>query len=149
MYSSVTDIKRLISEATLLQLCDDDNVGAIVESPSNTAYLNIVAAIEQADALINTYIGGRYTVPVTLDPLPQILRDASGNLAVCNLFDRRREMDVPEGVERRRKSILQVLKDIAAGTAEIAELSSASSASILTNKTAADRMFTDTLLNRF
>ena len=149
MYSSATDIKRLISEATLLQLCDDDNVGAIVESPSNTAYLNIVAAIEQADALINTYIGGRYTVPVTLVPLPQILRDASGNLAVCNLFDRRREMDVPEGVERRRKSILQLLKDIAAGTAEIAELSTSASVAIHTNKTAADRMFTDTLLNTF
>lgn len=146
-YSTLDDIKRLTSYETLLQLCDDDQVGDIVVSPPNTAYQNVVQAIEQADNVIDSYIGGRYELP--LESTPASVADCSANFALCNLFDRRRELDVPEGVEARRKRFMDWLKDIQAERAVIPELHAAKSASSKVDKTADDRMFTDTVLDQY
>jgi len=146
-YSTHTAIAGLISNATLLQLCDDDAVGEIVITPPNTAYTNIVQAIAQADNLIDSYVGSKYTLPFATTPAS--IADCSANLALCNLYDRRREMDVPEGVERRRKQFTQWLKDIQAGRATIPELQSSKPASYVVSKSEDDRVFTSDILSQF
>ncbi|MFA5751115.1 MAG: DUF1320 domain-containing protein [Candidatus Paceibacterota bacterium] len=146
-YSTHDDIKRLISYDTLLQLCDDDNVGDIVVDPPNTAYANVLQAIVQADNTIDSYIATKHTLPLAITP--GCVKDCSANLALCNLYDRRREMDVPEGVERRRKQFTQWLKDVQMGKATIMELQSEQPASYIVNKTSSDQIFTDDLLSSF
>ena len=146
-YSTLDDLKKALPVQTLLQLCDDDNVGVIVTSPPNTAYNNIVHAIEQADNLIDSYVGDRYDIPE--EDVPGVIRDASVNLAICFLFDRKREMDVPDGVERRRKAAITWLKDVQSKKASIPELKESRNPMYSVSKTEDDRMFTDTILDQY
>jgi phage gp36-like protein len=149
MYCTYDDLKHAISKTTLLQLCDDDNVGDIVVDPPNDAYDNLVAAVVKADNEINSYLAGRYTVPVTTVPLPGVINGISIDLSICELFNRRRDMEVPKGIVDRRKAALQLLKDIKEGIADVAELSGSRSSAYLTNKTENDRIFTDGVLEQF
>ena len=147
-YCAYTDIISLISKDTLLQLCDDDNVGDIVVSPPNTAYSNIVAAIAKADAKIDSYIDSRYALP--LATVPDQVRDASADLALCNLYYRRRELDVPEGIERREKNVIAWLKDVQAGRASIPDLTEeVSDRGYVVSKTEDDRYFNDDLMDTY
>ncbi len=147
-YCTLDDIKALLSYERLLQLCDDDDVGEVVVDPPNTAHTNIVAAIAEGDAIIDSKIAGRYTLPLT-EPYPVQVAKCSANLAVCALYDRRREMDVPEGVERRRKQWLKWLDDVQANKAEIPDLDEATTGGgYSVSRKATDRIFTDDLLSR-
>lgn len=149
MYCSLDDLKQLQTEELLLQLTDDNGVGAFVTSPANQPYLAVVQAIGDADTLINAYLSGRYTVPIAA-PIPPMVRQISANLALCNLYDRRRELDVPEGIAARRKRFVQVLTDIKTERADIPELTTVAiaPAAFLVSKTAADEIFSDELLSR-
>lgn len=147
-YCDHNDIVRLISKETLLQLCDDDDVGDIVVSPPNTAYSNIVSAIAEADATIDSYIDSRYALP--LESTPHQIKNASANLALCNLYFRRRELDVPDGIERREKKWLSWLKDVQAGKASIPDLTEeVSDRGYVVSKTDEDRVFSDDVLNTY
>lgn len=148
-YSTYIDIQKLISAETLLQLCDDDDVGSIVVSPPNTAYNNIVEAIEQADAIIDSYLDSRYVVPITV-AIPVQVKNASANLALCHLYDRRRELDVPEGIERRRKQWTDWLKQVQARKASVPGLAEETAdRGYSVSKTEDDRVFTSDLLNKY
>lgn len=150
MYCTLVDLKKLQPESILLQLADDENEGTFVLDSPNIAYSNIVSAITDADAVVDSYLSGRYTVPVS-SPVPSIVRQISANLALVTLYERRRELDIPEGLADRRKRHIQHLKDIQAEKASIPELEDEkkSPAIVCINKTDSDRMFSDSLLNQF
>jgi phage gp36-like protein len=85
-YSTLTTIKSLQPEKILLQLADDTGAGAFVETPTpNVAMQNVTSAIVDADTVIDSYLSGRYEVPVSA-PVPTIVRQISANLALCNLY---------------------------------------------------------------
>lgn len=146
-YSTLATIKSLQPEKILLMLCDDDGDGAFVETPSpgNIAFQNVASAIEDADAVIDSYLSGRYEVPLSA-PIPVIVRQMSSNIALCNLYERKREMDIPEGIAARRRQYMEILRDIKAEKADIPELSQRSPSSFQTDKTDDDRIFTDDVL---
>jgi phage gp36-like protein len=145
-YSTLTTLKSLQPETVLLQLADDDGDGEFDAQENNAAYRNVVSAIEDADTVIDSYLSGRYEVPVTA-PLPVIIRQISANLAICNLYERKRELDVPEGIADRRKRYMQILRDIKAETADIPELSKRAPAAFLNSKSGCPAVFGDDLLD--
>lgn len=145
-YSTIATLKTLQPEKILLQLADDDGDGAFVESPTaNTAALNATAAIEAADTIIDSYLSGRYEVPLEA-PIPPVVSQMSANIALCNLYGRKRELDLPEGIEHRRKQYMKILEDIKAEKADIPELSKRAPAAFTVNKTDDDRIFSDDVL---
>jgi phage gp36-like protein len=151
MYSTLQDLIELQGETTLLQLSDDANIGSFVTVlPYNTPYLVILQVIADADSVIDSYLSGRYTLPIPA-PIPAIIKQISANLAVCNLFVRRRELDAPEGIKLRHDRNLKLLKDIKAGLASVPELETTAvniaPAAFLVSKTASDQVFNDSLLN--
>lgn len=146
MYSSLDMLRGLIGEEILLQLCDDDGVGAFVADPENTAYANLVQAIDQADHLIDSYLSGRYGLP--LETTPVSIADASANLALCNLYTRRHEMEMPTGIDKRRKQVIDWLLAVQRGDANIPELYSVKGPFAQSSRTAGERIFTDELLGK-
>jgi phage gp36-like protein len=146
MYCGLDDLKKLQPESVLLQLTDDDNDGEFDAEEPNAAYSNVVTAINDADTFINSYLSGRYDVPVT-GAIPGIVVQISAHLALCNLYGRRRELDLPEGISSRRKTYVKLLEDIKAEKADIPELSKSSPAMVTVDKTETDRAFPDDLLS--
>jgi len=151
MYSTLDNIQELQTIEVLLQLSDDNNEGQFVISPTpNAAYGIVVDAINAADVIINSYLSGRYTVPIPM-PVPPLVVQISANFALCNLYERRRELDVPEGITVRRRRFTDLLKDIKTGTASIPELETSpvniAPAPFLVTRSSADQVFSDDLLS--
>ncbi|MCD6384202.1 DUF1320 domain-containing protein [Candidatus Sumerlaeota bacterium] len=79
MYCSLEDIQKRLSAETLLKLADIDGDG----QPDSDV---INAAISDADAEIDAYLGNRYKVP--LSSPPALIRAMSTVLAIDALFAR-------------------------------------------------------------
>jgi phage gp36-like protein len=93
MYATVLDVERRLDPVHLIELADDDRDGM--------ADAEVVeAAIADADGLIDAYLQDRYPIP--LDPVPALVRKLSIDLAVANLFARRRESVSPAHEARAR-----------------------------------------------
>jgi len=73
-------------------------------------------AIENADAVIDAYLGSRYTIPITT--VPDMIRAISVDLALWNLYSRRSQTFPKEVEDIRRvryEKAIEALKDIATG----------------------------------
>lgn len=105
-YSSLSDIKKLIPEETIVQLTDDGAIGSIDEAVVNEA-------IAQADAEIDSYCGGRYKVP--LSPAPNVARKLSADIAIHTLYSRRSDV-IPQARLERYRSAVGLLEGISKGT---------------------------------
>jgi phage gp36-like protein len=145
MYASLKTLLRLQPKEVLLQLTDDDANGAFTSRPRNAAYRNVMAAIKEASDIVDSYIGGRYRLPI-VKPYPDIVVQTAAQLALCLLYDRRRELDVPEGIKERRHRCMTWLKDVQSERAEIPELRRPTPAATLVS--AASREFGESLLAR-
>lgn len=77
------------------------------EGTPDTAAL--AAVIKDADALIDGYIGGKYTLPLVF--VPDLLANLSADIVRFRLYD----AQAPEEVRRRYEDALAVLKGIASG----------------------------------
>lgn len=146
MYSTLDDLKNMLPERVLLQLADDENAGEFVAVPANAAYTRVVDAIRRADTLIDGYISGRYSLP--FQTTPDLVKDISVNLAVCELYSRNHEAVLPEAIAARRKDNIKTLENIQKGLVVLHEPAKTEPAEILVNKTADDRVFTDDLLGK-
>jgi len=104
-YSTLDDIKKLIPEAVLIQLTDDEGLGSVNQA-------RIDEAIKQADAEINSYCGSRYTVPFTA--VPDLVRKLSVDIAIYNIYSRHMEV-MPETRAERFKSAIRHLEAVAKG----------------------------------
>jgi len=106
-YSIQDDILNQIDEAALIQLTDDAGAGEVDD--------DIVArAIADADATIDAYCQGRYTVP--LSPVPEKVRQISVDIAIYNLYSRRADLGMPDVRTDRNKEAVRFLEKVAAGT---------------------------------
>jgi len=77
-YSTLSDLKKKIDEAVLIQLTDTAGAGVIDED-------KVSRAISGADALIDSHVGKVYAVP--LAPAPQIVSDMSADIAIAKLHE--------------------------------------------------------------
>lgn len=77
---------------------------------ADIALVRIVAALESAEAEIDTYLRGRYALPLAV--VPRVLTDAAQDIARYNLY----EDAVPEAVTTRYDNAVGRLRGIGAGT---------------------------------
>jgi len=103
-YSIQDDILEQIDESILIQLTDPD--GAAIDEDV------VTRAIEDADATIDSYCQGRYTVP--LSPVPDKIRQISVDIAMYNLFSRRGDA-APEVRKDRHKEAIRFLERVSDG----------------------------------
>lgn len=139
-YSTLADISKVIQTATLAQLTNDAG-GGTVDPP------NIDKAIADADEVIDGYLRGRYSLP--LSPVPTLIIKFSTDIAIYNIYSRRPEREMNETVETRYKDAIMMLKDIQKGvlTLGVAGTLTPEPGVYKTNKTDEDRIFTDDLLD--
>ena len=104
-YSTKSDILEQLDEAILIQLTDDDGIGAVDDA-------KVTRAIADADATIDAYCQGRYSIP--LDPVPGKMRQVSVDLAVYNLYSRRGDA-APETRKDRHKEAIRFLEKVSEG----------------------------------
>jgi len=139
-YCSLDDLKEIIPEDNLIQLTDDNNIGIIDQSKIDTA-------ISNADIMIDGYLRGHYDLP--LDPVPGIIKKISTDIALYNLYSRRFEMDIPDGMRDRYKNALKLLELIQSGKVTIMNLEASESRVYKTNKSSDDRMFPKETLDQY
>ena len=77
MYCTLEDLKKMMDEATLVQLTDDEGHGIVNQERINEA-------ISQADAEINSYCAVKYTVPFAV--VTDLVRKLSVDIALYNLY---------------------------------------------------------------
>lgn len=104
-YCTQSDIEDEISQATLIELTDDEGLGIV-----NAA--RVTKAITAADAEVNSYLAQRYSVPMTSGL--ELLRDLCMNLALERLYGRRPKT-LPEDRKDRITAVRKLLSDISKG----------------------------------
>lgn len=105
MYATLDDLKKQISEDLLIDLTDDDGLGSIVTTNTDTA-------LETADVEIDGYLGERYSLP--LDPVPAIIVKQAVDIAIYNLYSRRQ--GPPDHIQNRYNNVIRFLAQVAKGT---------------------------------
>lgn len=142
-YSSLNDITAHIPEANLIQLTDDEGAGAVNEE-------RVSEAIAYADQLIDGYLRGRYTLPLTT--VPVLIKKLSVDLAVFHLYSRRLELEMPEAMMQRYKNAVRLLEQTQKGILSIGIESTDSGPGqghYRTNRKSEDRVFDKTSLEKF
>jgi phage gp36-like protein len=140
-YCTLDDIKNDISEAELIQLTDDEGTGTIDET-------KVADAIADADSEIDTYLRGRYDLP--LDPVPRILKKLSVGIALYYLFHRRQIQN--EAIKERYDNAVRLLARIAKGEVHLVEADGdavAEEGGPQASKTEDDRVFSDDTLENY
>lgn len=101
-YTTQAALNSRFGEAEISALLDRANDG----NPDTAA---LAAVIRDADALIDGYVGSRYTLPLLVTP--DLLTNLSADIVRYRLYD----AQAPEEVRRRYEDALKVLEAIAAG----------------------------------
>jgi phage gp36-like protein len=143
-YSLDSDLLKEFKESDLAKLTGDPT-GTTVDN-SRIAYARI-----NAEALIDSYLSGRYDVPFA-SPIDPVVAKLSLDLTVANLYDyANHRTSVPNTVVWRKLNAMQLLKEIQRGNVFLntgVTLSGKENA-ILSNKTEDDKYFTKQLLEQF
>lgn len=139
-YCTLAELYNQISLSDLIALTDDTGT----DGPNTTV---IAKAIADADAEINAYLCGKYSVP--LSPVPPIINKISVDLAIYHLTGRR-NMTVPEDRKTRHDDGISFLKDVQKGIAAI-DASTPVTVSIgpISTKTVDDRVITMDRLSEY
>lgn len=140
-YSTDADLLLEFSEEELARLTGDATGAEFSEERTAHARLN-------ADAMIDSYLVGRYPVPFTA-PIDPIIRKISIDLTIGNLYETAyRNSAFPATVLWRRLNAQRLLKEIQRGEAFLLNYTASSTAppAILTNNRSG-RDFTDELLD--
>jgi phage gp36-like protein len=133
-YATIDDLRAQLDEATLVQLTDDEGQGSVNENRATRA-------IADAQAEIDGYLGGRYSVPLQ-EPVPESVRRLAVELAIYNLYARRGT--VPDIRAERKKECVAFLEALGTGKISLGldPEPAGGAQKILTVRTSADRVFT-------
>jgi phage gp36-like protein len=101
-YCTTSDLIDRFSESELIALTDRDNTGYVDAQIAG-------AAISDASALIDGYLGGRYALPLSV--VPTVLAKICADIARFNLYDNA----VPDVVEKHYNAALAFLKSVGKG----------------------------------
>ncbi len=110
-YSTRDDLETRLGTDGLTELTDRENLGEVNDA-------RLTKAITDADALIDMYVGLRYTVPMS--PVPTVVVGWSVALAVYYLYQFA-NVSAPEDVKKNFDATVTGLKDVAAGRATLGE----------------------------
>jgi len=109
-YCTEADILEQLDEDILIQLTDDEDAGDVDDDM-------VTRAIVNADAEIDSYCGTKHIVPFTT--VPPIIRMVSVDIAIYNLYSRRR--GAPDSIKERYKDRIAFLKSVSKGEAMLGE----------------------------
>lgn len=101
-YTTKAEMTGRFGESEIIELTDRNDAGVV-----DVAVLN--KSLADADALINSYLGGRYTLPLLTTP--DLLKALASDIARFKLWDDK----APEEVRQRYDDALAQLKLIAQG----------------------------------
>ena len=104
-YCELADIIKIIPEADLIQLTDDEGNGTV-----NTARVD--TAISEASNEIDAWIGGKCKLP--LETVPPVVKSLAARMAAYNVHMRRPDA-MPEEIKERNKAAMKTLEAFAAG----------------------------------
>ncbi len=142
MYCTIENLKGKISEAHLIQLTDDEDLGVM-----DTVVVN--GAIADATAEIDSYCSGRYSVP--LSPVPSIIVKYAKDIAIYNLYQRRSGAD--EDRQRDYDNAVKFLIKVSEGKANLGVQPPpdppADDAATGANVATRDKLFTPDLMDKF
>lgn len=143
-YSSDSDLYKEFSESDLAKLTGDSTGNTVNSSRISYAVIN-------ADAMIDSYLFGRYSVPFSA-PIDPIITKLSVDITVSNLYEyANHRTSIPNTIVWRKLNALRLLKDIQAGVVSIVteDTSSGLDNAIVSNKTADDKYFSEAILSQF
>jgi phage gp36-like protein len=132
-YCTQSDILEQISLDQLIAATDDTNAGIVDVSA-------VARAIADADAEIDGYAAGRYTVPFAT--VPAMIRKMSVDISIYHIFSRR--MGAPAFRKERYDNAVRFLKSVAGGVVSLGadDPGSAAADGIEASTTEDDRIFT-------
>jgi len=141
-YCTLDDIVKLIPEAALIELTDDEGTGEVSAE-------RVSESIAQADSEIDGYCGTKYSVPFTT--APAVIKKCSVDIAIYNLYSRQME-EIPETRADRYKNAIRFLGLVAKGEISLGldpSPAAKSEGGAECNKTSDDRIFTRTSMEGF
>jgi len=128
-YATLADLQNKLDEATLVQLTDDADTGAV-----NATVID--AALEEAGAEIDGYLKKKGLLP--LDTVPKRLVYMAADIAIVGLYSRKG--GPPDHWQKRYEQHISDLKEIVAGDLAIgADAPDTSSANL--QMTSSERIF--------
>uniref|UniRef100_A0A6M3J8H6 DUF1320 domain-containing protein n=1 Tax=viral metagenome TaxID=1070528 RepID=A0A6M3J8H6_9ZZZZ len=107
-YCTQADLEDRVSEDELIQMTDDDDTGSVDAT-------RVTNAIADADAEIDSYCAGRYSVPFAT--VPRIVRKFAVDMAVYHLASRRR--GVTEDQQERYRRAIRFFEDVSKGNVDL------------------------------
>lgn len=111
-YSTEEEILKRIKKS------EYDKLVAVSSGDGLTADEISDEAIATADSIIDSYLQNRIS-DLPIDTPPRSIVQASCDIAIYNLHSRIQYVDIPEWVNARYLAVMQWLKDIAKGLANI------------------------------
>ena len=144
-YSTYEELVKASSEDDVIQL-SDDNCDGIADAGV------VTEAISKADAIIDSYIGGRYVTPLSTVPL--IIGDISTQLAIYFLWERRHRQDMPQSLMEIYKNLIARLKSVHDGQIDLPIMpkgdgTPGGGGQTRCNKTPANRLFPWSVLDKW
>lgn len=153
-YCTLDDLKKAMSEASIIQCTDDEALGPTAldpDDPEQAAIMDrINGAISDADELIDGYLRGRYILPLT--STPKLLTRCALDLVSFYLYGRRLDLEMPDSMQMRYKNALKLLESIRDGKISIgieAADGNVEPGEYKTNKTSSDKLFSKKVLDAF
>jgi len=143
-YSSENDLLKEMSESDLAKLTGDTSGQTINSDRVNNA-------IDNADAMINSYLCGRYSVPFAGTP-DAIIKKISVDMTIGNLYESAYgRTTVPSTIVWRRLNSIKLLKDIQSGVVGLSSIGSGTGTppAIISNKDDKSTIFSDNILDSF
>jgi len=141
MYCSLNDIQAIVPEDDLVELTDDATPPTFINEDV------IDRAITDAGELIDGYLRGRYTLP--LSPVPGLINTLAADITIYRLYARRIRLTPPEIVTERYKEAQKILGKIQSGNVSLGSENTGGDVTPVTGGpqfSAPDRVFTrDTL----
>lgn len=140
-YAAKADLQQRLAPEKLTQLTDFSGTGEADDA-------RIDEALGAASAVIDSYAGGRYALPLAASDQ---VRDLALALAIHKLYEFR-QREVPETVKAGKEAAMALLKDVAAGKATLdqpAKKQTVSSEAVKKDHTTEPDVFDDDRLDKF
>jgi len=147
MYCNLEDLINAIPERFLIDLSNDD------QFPESVDEEKIDESIADADSEIDGYLRGKYILPI--EDVPKEIKRLSVDITIYNLFSRKPEISMPEIYGARYDNAVKRLKDIQKEVFILyipriaVDSEFEGSGSVRCNKSEDDRMFSETLWEKY
>lgn len=114
-YLTETEFRGYYTQEFINELVNDSE-----DDPTSDESTRIVVALESSDSIIDSFISYNYDTPLTISPIPGVVKSASKVLTLYNLSGRRwNDANEPGKFERDHREVMEWLKAVKEGTALI------------------------------